>query len=554
MILLRGVVGAVGEQACPWGQGNDRDWVLIEGDGWALEVAIDKSSRLSRGHESLLIHDGRAGESSTPPIERSGSWLEIGWPERGKLVFCSDRLGTVPVFWGVKGGRAFFSTRLADMVSCGFDVPDAIGMMQMVLLNQAIGSRTVLDRVSIFPCATTAELSQHGIEELTRYWIPFVNEERPAGNEDLLVESGAEIISAAVRRALQTRRPGRVAWPVTGGLDARCNAGACFESIGPEDLIFHVIDMGNFELPIARKIAGVLGKKVLELKSSEFMKLASSSDLDLDSGDFNVGHWRLAGAARELAQEGCVATVDGFFQDILMNPLLFKQGSLEAERDRHFGVACYRAELFNIDQAAAGFSEFRDVYMAEFPSEASGLAASQRFVIENRSRRMVYGIVRLNSNFLDVRTPGLDKEFIDYGMGLPWSMRCGAGVYRDIICKINPALALVEYDKTGLPLSAGAELSRGRKFKRLLSYYANRIWPGGRLIGGKETAFERMLRTDADFRKGIYEVIAGSSWVEVVFGRDIVLTLESQRLKRGLSFDGVGALLTIALLNRYVNL
>jgi hypothetical protein len=450
------------------------------------------------------------------------------------------------------GATTYFSSRLTDLVRLGFDAPDPIGIMQMVMLNQPTGSRTVLADVEILPCATRMEFSANGVRNLGRYWTPYVNEE-PVSNEKALLDEGAEVIRKANRRAIETARRGKVAWPLTGGLDSRCNSGCCADLIKSDDIFFHVEDMGDFELPIARELGRVYGKSVREFQSAEFMRGAVRADLDLDSGDFNVGHWRLMGTARELSEKlGFSVTVDGFLQGILMNPaMFFHEGTVEFARQRCFSMARFRAERFRIAEDDPAFARFRDDYEATFPSGRHGLDVSQQFIMENRSRRMVFGIVRLNGNFLDVRTPGMDSEFIDYAMRLPWELRKGAVGYKKIIEIIDTRLAAVAHDKTGLPLTAGAAVAKSRKVSKLLTYYVNRVWPGKPLLKGKETAFEKLLRTDTEFRNDAYAVISSSSWVREVFGKDVVSVLEQQRTNRGLSFDGLGALLTIGLLERY---
>ena len=552
MILISGVIGTgARESSLDGGRGKQTNTERAEGTDWQLDFALDCSSRSIHGRDRVLIHDGRITALSTPVGDRSGSWLEIDWSQQGRLVFTTDRLGTIPIFWGLRDGKAFFASRLTDMVRFGFRSPDALGMMQMVMLNQATGVRTVLEGVSILPCASTAGLSPQGLGAASRYWSPSVNDE-PVGNVQAWLDEGIEVIREANRKAIRTASPGKVAWPLTGGLDSRCNSGCCADLIKPDDLFFHVEDMGDFELPIARRLAKVYGKTVREFHSAESMRAAARSDLDLDSGDFNVGHWRLRGTARELAEElGYSVTVDGFLQGILMNPgMFFHEGSVENARERCFTMASFRAERFKLDLRGPLFTRFREDYEASFPSGRHGLDASQQVIMENRSRRMVFGIVRLNANYLDVRTPGMDSGFIDYAMRLPWALRKGAVGYKKIIGMVDPRLAAIDHDKTGLPLTAGAEVSRKRKLAKLTTYYVNRVWPGEPLIKGKETAFERMLRTDAAFRTEVYDAISKSKWIEDVFGRGTVQTLEGQRLSRGLSFDGVGALLTVALLEK----
>lgn len=549
MLVIRGVVGREIEKL-PWPPVVE-GYREFRGVDWRLEIRPDHTFRVFETDGKLVVHDGRVNEWHDEPLKANGSWLVMGARAEGGMAFVSDRIGTVPIYWGRKEGRTYFSTRLVDLILCGFRDPDPVGCYQYVLQNQSNWERTILAGVSLIPPAARFALSDSGGVSLGRYWHPTVNEslEEDGG---AWREEGAAIIRRANERAIESACSGPVAWPLTGGLDSRCNAGCCEPYVKSDDRFFHVEDMGDFELPIARQLARVFGHKVQEFHSEDWMKDVSSFDIGLDSGDFNVGHWRLAGTAQELARiYGCSVTVDGFLQGILMNPaMFFHEGTVEQTRNRRFVTPLYRAEKFEIDVRSRSFQEFRDDYMANFPGGRHALDASQQYIMENRSRRMVFGIVRLNGNFLDVRTPGLDIDFIDYAMRLPWGLRKGARVYKEIIGLINPQLAAIEHDKTGLPVSAGPGVARMRKIRKFVGYYANRVWPGGALMVEKQTAFERMLRTRPSFRQSVYEVIGASRWVREVFGKDTVGVLERQRTGRGYSFDGIGALLTMALLER----
>lgn len=549
MLVIRGVIGECADEL-PWGLRAD-GLNAFQGGGWRFEVGLDKTYRLLETAGLVVIHDGRIGACMGDPLALNGSWLVLQPRLDGGLNFVSDRIGTVPIYWGHKDGRAYFSTRLVDLVDVGFRDPDPIGCYQYVLQNQPNWERTVLEGVSLIPPAGRFVLKSDSVTNGGRYWQPTVNDS-PEENGERWREEGAEIIRRANDCAIRSAVEGPVAWPLTGGLDSRCNTGCCESYVKDSDRFFHVEDMGEYELPIARQLARVFGHTVQVFHSDDWMRKTPAFDIGMDSGDFNVGHWRLAGAAQELARtSGCVSTVDGFLQGILMNPaMFFHEGTVESTRDRRFGTPMFRAKLFEMNTETPTFRAFREDYMERFPGGRHALDASQQYIMENRSRRMVFGIVRLNGNFLDVRTPGLDIDFIDYAMRLPWGLRKGARVYKEIIGLINPRLAAIKHDKTGLPVSAGPAVARSRKVMKFVRYYVNRVWPGGGLIIEKQTGFERLLRTEPVFRQQVYDAIGGSRWVREVFGNDMVGVLERQRTGRGYSFDGIGAMLTMALLER----
>ncbi len=520
-------------------------------DSVSVSFELDKCYRVSSSTASRLFHDGRAALEQSDPLARNGSWLEIAFDEGDSITLISDRLGSIPLYWGVRDGRAFFASRLIDMVRFGFDQPDPIGVFQFVLQNHSNWQRTVLAGVSLMPPASRVTLSPRGLEAVERYWTPTANDSNTTDSSSWLDE-GIEVVRAANRRALETAQSGRFAWPLTGGLDSRCNVACCIDMLKEDDLFFHVEDLGDYELPIARQIAAALKRNLVKFDASDWMSDVSSFDLNLDSGDFNVGHWRLAGASKVLAKEyGCTATMDGFLQGILMNPAMFLHPvGMQEACDKRFALASYRAARLELDTGAPTFKAFTDDFMQNYRCGRHGLDASQQYIMENRSRRMVFGIVRLNANHLDVRTPGLDNEFIDYATGLPWGLRKDARIYKQIITAINPALGAIKHDKTGLPVSSGPGLARSRKLGKLFRYYSNRLLPSGLRRHEKETAFERLLRTNDGFRNSVFQIIGQSDWIREVFGSGMVEVFERQHSGRGLQDDCIGAMLTIALLEQ----
>lgn len=520
-------------------------------DALQISYTLDKSYQVTCKTGALLFHDGRISNGESGPLARNGSWLEIAFGDGESITLTSDRLGSIPLYWGVRDGRAFFASRLIDMVQFGFQAPDPIGIMQFVLQNHSNWQRTVLAGVSLMPPASNVRLSPNGSESVERYWTPTANESSVTDSSSLLDE-GIEVIRSANRRALETAQAGRFAWPLTGGLDSRCNVACCIDMLQEDDLFFHVEDLGDYELPIARQIAATLDRSLVEFDASDWMSDVSSFDLNLDSGDFNVGHWRLAGASKVLAQEhGCRATMDGFLQGILMNPAMFLHPvGMQEACDKRFALARYRAQKLEMDTDSPTFKAFTDDFLQRYPCGRHGLDASQQYIMENRSRRMVFGIVRLNANHLDVRTPGLDNEFIDYATRLPWGLRKDARIYKQIITAINPALGAIKHDKTGLPVSAGPGLARSRKLAKLFRYYSNRLLPSSLRRPEKETAFERLLRTNDGFRNSVFRIIGHSEWIREVFGSGMVDLFERQHAGRGMQDDCIGAMLTIALLEK----
>ncbi|MFV8835533.1 hypothetical protein ACNSTU_11255 [Aquisalimonas sp. APHAB1-3] len=552
MIIIRGIIGPGANEAGAGAQwlGELTDATTYSGHDWSVAVVPDCSHRIDSTGTGLAIHDGRVQNPASDPREWNGAYLAVH-AQSGELTFTADRLGTVPVYWTRVPGGVAFASRLVDMVSWS-PRPNSVGILQMLLLNQPLGVRTLLENVALLPPASQVTLTADGVQSQTRYWEPTVSSE-PPGNLDAWIEEGAEVLEKANHRARNTAQDGRVAWPVTGGFDSRCNLGVSRSLIQPDDLLFHVVDLGNFELPAARQIASYLDRPLHIMDAAPWMRNVADFDIGLDNGEFNVGHWRLVGPCRELMDaHACRVTVDGFLQGILLNPaMFFKEGTVDDVRERQLRLFQYRMQRLAIPRDHSMLETAREASAADYPVSVDGLSASQRYIFENRSRRMVYGIVRLNQNYVDVRTPGLDTELLDFVIRVPWELRKHARLYRKIINRVDPRLASIVHDKTGLPVNAEKPLSRRKFLVKRLRYYVNRVWPGKPLFRGKETRFETLVRTDAAFREEVCALLRQSHWLTEALQTDPVAMLDAQKAAYGeIDPDCVGAMVNIALLEK----
>lgn len=523
----------------------------LAGKQWALAVVPDRSHRVLETDQGAIIHDGRVQGWHADPLAWNGAFLALQDSTHG-LRILTDRLGTVPVFWTRTGGGIAFASRLVDLLALQDMNPDPVGVLQMILLDQPLADRSLLDGVALLPPASDAVLGSGGLQRAERYWIPEV---APGSAAALTpwIDEGVTVLDAANRRAAASAAPGPVAWPVTGGFDSRCNIGVSRSRIQPEDVLFHVRDLGDVELPAARQLASHFGMPLQVFEAADSMRQAHCFDVAEDSGDLNVAHWSLLEAARLLnGTYGCQTMIDGFLQGILLNPaMFFREGPVDRVRDRQLKLARYRAEYLGMPADSRLLGRVMEASAADYPAARDGLSASQRYIMENRSRRMVHGLVRLNQNYLDVRTPGIDSELLDFVMRVPWELRKHARLYRRIIAAVDPTLAEIPHDKTGRPLLAPPPRRPGRRVIRRLRYYANRAWPGPPLFPGKETRFEYLARKDKAYRTELYTLLRSSEWLPHVLGNDPVRMLEHQRRRCGFITDCLGGMLNVALLEQY---
>ncbi|WP_244270857.1 hypothetical protein [Thioalkalivibrio sp. ALJ1] len=506
--------------------------------------------------ESILIQEQHLpGNEAVPPEQRDGAWLQIHWGPEG-LEVVTDRIGTIPVHWATQDGRTWLASRLTDLAALmpRTPGPDRIGALSTIFLDNPWGSRTLLEGVSLLPPASRCHFTNPGAApRCTRYWSPPPVSTAPAGPIEPWLDEAAERLASAHQAGAAGLEASSVAMPVTAGLDSRCNL-ALHPELSQQARMFHCHDLGNVEWPYAQKIGRYLGRPIERFDSADDMRHAASFDPALGPGDFNIAHWRLVGTARRLAETGSTATIDGFLQDLLFKATFLRDHSREAQVEGQLARMRYNAAALGF---AANSEEVRlltDYIHAAYPEAGSGLDASQRHYLENRSRRLVYNIVRLNQNYLDVRTPALDHALMDFALNLPWELRRGSWLYRRIIHRLDPNLAAIPYDKTGLPLLDPRPRSRGKALARQLRPLLDRAWPGRPFLQPAEGNFARIARRDPTFRQQAAELLAGSEWLpEALHLKDPSSALKPGREMGQAHMDCLGGLLTVATLERSVD-
>ena len=341
--------------------------------------------------------------------------------------------------------------------------------------------------------------------------------------------------------------------PVTGGLDSRCNL-ALHPELSQQSRLFHCHDLGNVEWPYARTIGRYLGRTIERFDSADDMRHAPGFDPALGPGDFNIAHWRLVGTARRLAETGSTATIDGFLQDLLFKATFLRDQPRDAQIEGQLARMRYNAAALGLCADSEPARRVAECIHDDYPVAAAGLDASQLHYLENRSRRLVYNIVRLNQNYLDVRTPALDHRLMNFALTLPWELRRGSWLYRRIINRLDPSLAAIPYDKTGLPLLDPRPRSIGKAVARQVRPFLDRAWPGRPFLQRPEDNFSRLARRDPTLRQQAAELVAASEWL-----RDILCTehpqsiLKSGHLMGQAHVDCLGGMLTIAAFERLLS-
>ena len=550
MLRLRGAFGF---------ELGQRDFHVPE--GWHSVLGRHLQLQYESGHHSYVLHESKdcvwvaerylMDVQPVDPAHRNGSWLELCWSGED-MVMTSDRIGTIPIHWAFRGGVIYFATRLSDVARLlpGGVEPDKTAVLTTIFLDHSWGYRTLLRGVQLLPPASRCHFRlSRPAPQCDRYWSPPAPPITAIGQTQDWLEAATEHLKSAHAMHTTGLDSATVAMPVTAGLDSRCNL-ALHPEFATKARLFHCHDLGNVEWPYACRIGRYLGRSIECFDSAEDMRSAPSFDADLGPGDFNIGHWRLVGTAKRLADSGSLSTVDGFLQDLLFKATFLRDTPREQQIEGHLARLRYNAAALGLTSGSDEVRLVSDCVREDFPVASSGLECSQLHYLENRSRRLVYNIVRLNQNYLDVRTPALDHTLMDFAFSLPWSLRKGSWLYRRIIHQLSPELAAIPYDKTGLPLLDPRPRSRAKEVIRHIRPILDRAWPGRTFLQRPEGNFSRLARQNNCFRDECWSIICQSEWLRDTLRLES-FALSSYKMGHGL-VDCMGGLLTIALLESRV--
>ena len=557
MLIVQGCLGAVERLArFPWPDPQHPGLELAPSADVRVRIydrqrnyALDRIG--SGEYLAVLARELHLPESAGKGFgSRDGSWLEIGYDGDG-LVITTDRLGTLPIYWCREGDSLLLSSRLTDL-ALGRDrslEPNIAAAREMILLEHNTSDDTLLEGVSLLHPASVCKLNRHGQPSVRRYWAPPPMDDSHVEDAEPWVARGIEaLVSAHGRHGLDD--PAGLALPVTAGLDSRCNLALHRRHLS-EAHLFHCHDLGRVELPYARRIARELGQPLRVYDSAPGMRRITDEPIDLGPGEFNLGHWRLVGVARRLAEQGLTATIDGFFQDLLFKATFLREAGPERQVRDRFNEAVYRARKAGLGEAVTVPLQARLTHQCQ--DGEKGLDFSQRCYIEQRSRRLVSNIVRLNRQFLCVRTPALDARLMDFGLAVPWQLRRDSYLYRRIIHGLDARLAAVPYDKTGLPLLDPRKRSRTKAARRMFRPYLDRVWPGRPFLQVPEGNFARLARRDRVFRTKARAVLSRSEWLREVLEDDRPERVMDNGDRMGqAAVDCLGGMLTVARLEEAV--
>lgn len=501
-------------------QASQQDGELLwQSPGISVRMRLDRGYRLREFPWGLLIDDGRVDTPELSHQEWNGAFVALKWP-RGSMpmTVVTDRLGTVPIYFARSANRWLIASGLKPFVAAGFAEPDYHACWQLLMFNTPLWQKSLLDGVSLAPPACEIRFGAESVPQIQGYWQAAAVVDGVLDRQEVLPEL-IRLLKQAHQRVMNPS--GKWLLPVTGGLDSRINLALHREDWSAATL-FHSAAGGDDEERISERIASVVNQPLYKVDRCESVVCSLDNDIWTETGELNFAQRWLEHTSRSVAgRMPSGMLVDGYMQDVMFNPIIPTADPNATTLTRSLATAGYYAKLIGLPPAHQDLTEVLDLFRVDYArgDPDSALQASQRYYLHNRSRRYVYGMVRLAQNFAPVATPGLDIELLDFGFALPWQNRVGAELYKCAIMQLAPDLAAITYDKTGLPLSAPPGKSWRLKMRNKAEHYLDHVWPSRPFLNGADADLPNLLRRHPAFAGRLCCLLDQSAWLAHMLGR-----------------------------------
>jgi asparagine synthase (glutamine-hydrolysing) len=443
----------------------------------ALRALLAEGGRPSgEGVEALLAAlYGRFGTGFAARLE--GSFCAALVDDlAGRLVLASDRLGSHPLYWAKTADRLVFAGELKSLL-CAPDTRRALdprAVADYLAFGMLLGEKTLAEGAALLPPSSTlcfdGKTGAVSIERYERLEDAFSRPWEKSREEFL--EAACEAFRGAVARSLSGGY--RLGLALSGGLDSR----AILSAAGPARAEIETYTLGVkgcADEAITEKLARIAGTRhrFLELDAgflgalfSNLQRLVSLTDgmylshgltemavlPYLEEAGFSV---LLRGHCAELAK---TSQAWPFHTDARIFAMKSREELLAYLLER-LGYLLRGLSLRHVlSEEWAERVEGGARRSLEESTEGLSLSPAETcsyLYLRELHRRMTIPSLEIFRNFVEVRMPFADRDFLDLVLRAPPAWRHGTEIHRFILRKNDPALARVRNSNTGAPGDAG---------------------------------------------------------------------------------------------------
>jgi asparagine synthase (glutamine-hydrolysing) len=414
---------------------------------------------LETGRQELtsLVEAMAAGDDRRLASLNGTFALVVHLRARGEVFLITDRTASRRLYYGVREGRLWFSSRLARLRTCGFRLRFAESQLIQYLTFRCVLEGTILEGVERLPGASVLRWSGDGLS-VHRYgeWEFEEDGSSPVeSSRQAWLEELSRLWSGAVSRWIPPGTDPLLS--LSGGLDSRLILAEMLRSFTPAQ--FRTMTYGtpgSFDYEISRLIAdryGLRHRSIDLSRERDYDRLFSDACLETDGmidlvHAVNDSHRSLGESQREL--------VVGYFADPITGRPSLPEGMLDRrleERPVPGSTTRYLVDRFSMGlwlqvpwlvgrPPDPCFEEMVRVLGGEErggprPAVTSALA---RFHCERLAPRFDLLCLSKGDDEIERICPFLDIHWIDFWRRVPPSFRNDSRLYKEFLAWREPEL------------------------------------------------------------------------------------------------------------------
>ena len=427
-----------------------------------------------RGYFSLVIWDGRT---------------EI-------LHLVSDRFALRQFFYYQQDGMTIFGSEVKAILAGCSTTPrlDEHGIADFLLLGMPLADRTFFKDIKLIPPASIVTIRNSQLY-INQYWhLGFNHQYNGLANPETATDRLSSVLEAAVNDCVDG--PSEFELPLSGGLDSRC-----IGAIASRKSHIRSYTMGGNEsqdLKVGPLVASHLGisNETCQLTAQDFRDWIPAS-IYITDGMYSPVNAPILALARMFPSDASVVldganSFDGYYkayQIALQRVLPRRYTALEmATGTVDQPVVDSRLRILKPLFSNEFLAESRQhleatsqdiTYSLESAKPGNHFDCMDFLDLSNRTRRFnMMGTVLLRA-YCEVRQPLFDHRVVDLVTQLPLLFRSKEKLLMSrCLQKLDPYLASLPYERTGLPANARLSRQMMEYFRRGVQKTASHALPG----------------------------------------------------------------------------
>lgn len=445
-----------------------------------------------------------------------GAFVVAIWDRpRQRLVIANDRFGLYPLYYAHYGGKLVFAPEMKGIL-CDSEFRKQLNLTALaeyMRFQQLLGQKTFFEGIKLLPNASILRFDiQTDCLTIEPYWDFSEIPEIKVTFEEAAEETG-RLLRQAVNRLASG--PYRVGVYLSGGLDSRTILGLIDRKrFSATSITYGQRDCRD--VAYAERIARKVGSDHhwFEFESGNWVQEWADFHLELTEGFHSWVHSH--GVSTLPRARGIIdGSLTGWALDTSVGGHWWDPALTCVVDDVAFNS--YFFHLYNQRYTWPGIreAEERFLYTPEFYRQIQGLAF-ESFVNEsvefskydyprraeffnqvNHNGRFTHYHLATARSHIEVRCPACDYRVFDFVCSIPLELRANRRMEKAIINREIPELALIPYDKDGLPV-AGSWLRWGAPAlaHKLKNRFNRHVLPIFRQYATLYADYENYLRTD----------------------------------------------------------